>query len=425
MIRPSTSGLLSAAVLTACSADGSQRLFGDEFPTGFEPLPGAAPPVPAHIAAALAPLAPGAQYVLCTNTLAVSVRYVQPPLPGRAARVEVVYSNLTAGAYHVSGIDDTYRPNGVRYFALRPDGSRELLRDEARKELTYAPRLVAGATVSRLLRMSPAVVNAVAGSEGVVVAYAMRMSSGWYLYAESTPLPVLPEPWEGDPPPLTQADWQAQLTNCVGQGVVPDPYEVLADFPDAAPYFPGVVLDAALPEAFRIEFAKRMPDVDGWYPGVLVAVTNAPDKDAPLVLAMLNVLRRSGGPSPEERAARRAVNQVVYAMSQDVENPLLFRMHAARLFPMRIPIEEFIFRTEAHFKLLAGDEIRGHRGGSYYEADRVQLRAGLTAMSTDTTPFVAGPLAGKYPENATVGQVAAIILADLEAKWAAEPPRQE
>jgi hypothetical protein len=46
-------------------------------------------------------------------------------------------------------------------------------------------------------------------------------------------------------------------------------------------------------------------------------------------------------------------------------------------------------------------------------------------MSTDTTPFVAGPLAGKYPENATVGQVASIILADLEAKWAAEPPRQE
>jgi hypothetical protein len=71
--------------------------------------------------------------------------------------------------------------------------------------------------------------------------------------------------------------------------------DVLRDFPEFAPFFPGVVLDAALPEAFRIEFAERMPRIGPWDPGVLAAITNAPDKDAPLVLAMLNVLRRSGG----------------------------------------------------------------------------------------------------------------------------------
>ena len=50
----------------------------------------------------------------------------------------------------------------------------------------------------------------------------------------------------------------------------------------------------------------------------------------------------------------------------------------------------------------------------------MQLRARLTAILSDTTPFVPGPLAGKYPENATVGQVAATVLADIEAMWTAE-----
>jgi hypothetical protein len=417
--------VVSAVLLCAIRAGGSQELFEDAFPPGFAFSPGAAPPVPAHVAAALEDLAPGPSYVLATNVLSLSARYVQAPLPGRAARVEIVYSNLTDGAFHVFGVDDAAGPRGVRYFALDPGGSRRLLRDDPRDAMTYAPRLEPGGRETRILRMSPALVDAVAGSEGVAVAYAGRLLSGLLVYAESSPLAVPAAPGGPTPPPLTPDEWRTVLTNWVNAGAAPDPYKLLDDYPDAAPHFPGVVLDAALPEAFRVEFAEWMPDVDGWDPGVLAAVTNAPDKDAPLVLAMLNVLRRSGGPSPEERAARRAVNQTLYAMSQDAQLPLLFRLHAAHTFPMHIAIDEFNLRTESHFKMLAADEVRGHMAGDYYEADRVQLRAGLTAMSTDTTPFVAGPLAGKYPENATVGQVASIILADLEAKWAAEPPRQE
>jgi hypothetical protein len=193
--------------------------------------------------------------------------------------------------------------------------------------------------------------------------------------------------------------------------------DVLRDFPEFAPFFPGVVLDAAIPEAFRIEFAERMPRIGPWDPGVLAAITNAPDKDAPLVLAALKVAQRSGGAAEE----RLAVDAVLHAMSQDGQLPLLFRLHAAHTFPIHIPYDEFMTRTEPHFKLLAADELRGVGGRDFPNVPRADVRAGLTALASDTTPFVAGPLAGKYPENATVGQVASIILADLETMWAAEP----
>jgi hypothetical protein len=165
-----------------------------------------------------------------------------------------------------------------------------------------------------------------------------------------------------------------------------------------------------------------MPDVDGWDPGVLAAVTNAPDKDAPLVLAMLNVLRRSGGPSPEERAARRAVNQVIYAMSQDAQNPLLFRMHAAHTFPMQSWYKEFLARTEPEFKLLSAYGIRGYDIEEYTQAKRDTIRQGLQPLLADTNPFEPGPLRGLLPADQTIGQAAQRFLTEFEARWTANPP---
>jgi hypothetical protein len=414
--------VVSAVLLCAIRAGGSQELFEDAFPPGFAFSPGAAPPVPAHVAAALEDLAPGPSYVLATNVLSLSARYVQAPLPGRAARVEIVYSNLTDGAFHVFGVDDAAGPRGVRYFALDPGGSRRLLRDDPRDAMTYAPRLEPGGRETRILRMSPALVDAVAGSEGVAVAYAGRLLSGLLVYAESSPLAVPAAPGGPTPPPLTPDEWRTVLTNWVNAGAAPDPYKLLDDYPDAAPHFPGVVLDAALPEAFRVEFAEWMPDVDGWDPGVLAAVTNAPDKDAPLVLAMLNVLRRSGGPSPEERAARRAVNQVIYAMSQDAQNPLLFRMHAAHTFPMQSWYKEFLARTEPEFKLLSAYGIRGYDIEEYTQAKRDTIRQGLQPLLADTNPFEPGPLRGLLPADQTIGQAAQRFLTEFEARWTANPP---
>jgi hypothetical protein len=269
--------------------------------------------------------------------------------------------------------------------------------------------------------------NLLAGAQGLSVAYhcaTVKAPTGSVeAWVEAGPLPVAPSGAD-HPEPLTQSEWAAWVlgwSQQSQQGVGLWPQDVLEDHPDAAPFFPGVVLDASLPEAFRVHFAEWMPGVDAWDPCVLAAVTNAPDKDAPLVLAMLNVLRRSGGPSPEERAARRAVNQTLYVMSQDAQNPLLFRLHAAHMFRVGTPYQDFMVRTEPHFKLLAADELRGVGGRDFPTVPRTEVRAGLTALVSDATPFVAGPLAGKYPANATVGQVASIILADLEAMWAAEP----
>jgi hypothetical protein len=115
------------------------------------------------------------------------------------------------------------------------------------------------------------------------------------------------------------------------------------------------------------------------------------------------------------------MGDAIYAMSQDAQYPLLFRLHAARLFSGKTGYEEFVARTEPHLKLLAADEMRDVGGRDFPDAARAVVGAGLAALTSDTTPFVAGPLAGKYPENATVGQVAAIILADLQAMWTAEP----
>jgi hypothetical protein len=245
--------------------------------------------------------------------------------------------------------------------------------------------------------------------------------SGLVYWAEATALAV--------PAPAQESgvcgsnEWAQLLgywsTNGIPYGVG-GPEQVLADFPEFAPFFPGVVLDAALPEAFRIEFAERMPGAT-YDPAVFAFVTNAVDKTAPLVVAALRVLSRVSGTTPEQKAAVDAMGDAVYAMSQDAQHPLLFRLHAAHRFRSRVPYKEFRERTEPEFKLLAAHELRSAQGADFSNALRAELRAGLTTLSTDTTPFVAGPLAGKYPENATVGQVAAIILADLEAKWAAEP----
>jgi hypothetical protein len=115
------------------------------------------------------------------------------------------------------------------------------------------------------------------------------------------------------------------------------------------------------------------------------------------------------------------MGDAVYAMSQDAQHPLLFRLHAAHKFSAKTGYDEFVSRAEPHFKLLASDELRGVGGRDFPDAARTVVRAGLEAITTDTTPFVAGPIAGKFPEGATVGQAATTILADLEAMWAAEP----
>jgi hypothetical protein len=279
-----------------------------------------------------------------------------------------------------------------------------------------------GAVWRTVFRLPSATLAAAADSQGLVLAYAARQERHEVVYwADCAPLAV---PVAAPGPGVAGTnEWRSLVgywaTNGIPHGPAGMP-DVLRDFPEFAPFFPGVVLDATLPEAFRIEFAERMPGAT-YDPAVFAFVTNAVDKTAPLVVAALRVLSRVSGTTPEQKAAVDAMGDAVYAMSQDAQHPLLFRLHAAHRFRSRVPYKEFRERTEPEFKLLAAHELRSAQGADFSNALRAELRAGLTTLSTDTTPFVAGPLAGKYPESATVGQVAAIILADLEAKWAAEP----
>jgi hypothetical protein len=216
-------------------------------------------------------------------------------------------------------------------------------------------------------------------------------------------------------------EWQSLVgywsTNGIPHGPAGMP-DVLRDFPEFAPFFPGVVLDATLPEAFRIEFAERMPRIGPWDPGVLAAITNAPDKDAPLVLAALKVAQRSGGAAEE----RLAVDAILYAMSQDAQNPLLFRMHAAHTFPMQSWYKEFLARTEPEFKLLCAYGIREYDIETYTEAKRDTIRQGLQPLLSSTEPFEPGPLRGSLPADQTIGQTAQRFLTEFEARWTANPP---
>jgi hypothetical protein len=247
--------------------------------------------------------------------------------------------------------------------------------------------------------------------------------SGLVYWAEATALAV--------PAPAQESgvcgsnEWAQLLgywaTNGIPYGIG-GPEHVLADYPEFAPFFPGVVLDASLPEAFRIEFAKRMPRVAGYDPRVLQFIQDAQDKDAPLVLAAMRALKRNIGATPEESAARRAAGGTLWGMSlQTGTYPVRFRMYAAHLFRVVIPRDDIAQRLEPTFKLLAADDFRQAFGRDFPPALRSDIRNALTAMEGLTDVFEQGPLEGKYPEGATIEQVAAIILADLEAKWAAEP----
>jgi hypothetical protein len=391
------------------------------------PVPAQLAPIPDWVPASMRGNRPGG----ADGVLATGAAWVVPPPPGRPGIVAVTFSNRMAQAVLAprTGSPFAEGKGGMLCFAVGAGGGWTALDGFPRREV-FGPDeqlLAAGVTFRRSFRLPPGLLAGAAGSEGLALAYAARQEADDLVYwAACPPLPV--PPVAPEPGTAGTNEWRSLAaywaTNAIPYGPA-GVQDVLRDYPEFAAFFPGVVLDTALPEAFRIEFAERMPIVDAWDPGVLAAVTNAPDKDAPLVLAMLNVLQRSGGPSPEELAARRAVNQTLYAMSQDAQLPLLFRLHAAHMFRVGTPYQDFMARTEPHFKLLAADDFRQAAGRFFPTTMRGELRTALTAMSTDTTPFAAGPLAGKYPVNATVGQVASIILADLEAKWAAEPPRQE
>jgi hypothetical protein len=390
---------------------------------GVRPVLVKTPPSP------LAPLAPGEQVSLPTwlpadavfegavgrtNVLSLEARWLFGPVPGRPAFAWLCYSNRTAHAYVFERARGDYRDRrGVLPLAGFP---------ECAAMRSPAVHFEAGEWFDARVRLPAEFAAAAAGAAGLVLAY-IDHEEPYVFWAESA---AIPPPATSSAPGTAGTNEWAQLvgswsTNGMPYGVG-GPEPILADYPEFAPFFPGVVLDASLPEAFRIEFAKRMPRVAGYDPRVLQFIQDAQDKDAPLVLAAMRALKRNIGATPEESAARRAAGGTLWGMSlQTGTYPVRFRMHAAHLFRVVIPRDDIAQRPEPTFKLLAADDFRQAFGRDFPPALRSDIRDALTAMEGLTDVFEQGPLEGKYPEGATIEQVAAIILADLEAKWAAEP----
>jgi hypothetical protein len=362
-----------------------------------------------------------------TNVVTLEARWLFAPVAGRPAYAWLSYSNRTAHACLFERVLGDYRDRrGVLPLAVAADGVRQALAGfpDCAGLLSPGAHFESGERQSERVRLPASTVDAAAGAAGLVFAY-VDHEEPYVFWAESAALPV---PAASTEPGTAGTNEWAQLVGfwaAHGMGYPARPSEILSEFPEFAPFFPGVVLDASLPEAFRIEFANRMPLVDAYDPAVAAFITNAVDKTAPLVFAAIDAFRRqnpaqdAGGEDWDAAAAQ------FRAMAADATLPRTFRLRLFRSFTKPPWYAAFVAQTDPHFRLTAAHAILPNRASLYQASRRDAIRQGLQALTGDTAPFDAAATRDASLQGKTVGEVATLFLAEFEAKWAAEPPPPE
>jgi hypothetical protein len=222
------------------------------------PLPEVDPaqrvPFPDWLPASVRGGAPGGT----TNILGMSAEWVFPPPADRPGIVAVAFSNRLDRKIAVEGLENPASEEGGAIFcrAVEAGGGYRFL-EGFPKDDDFGPNAVyfaAGRVRRYEIRLPAELLADAAGSQGIALAYATRQERGQVVHwAECAPLPVSavsPEPGVAG-----TNEWRTLVaywaTNGIHYGSA-GMQDVIRDYPEFGPYFPGVVLDESLPEAFRL-----------------------------------------------------------------------------------------------------------------------------------------------------------------------------